>query len=126
MNTHTSGVVQRISPIHAPQPEAFLDYYNEHTALRLGEHPFHTTIATAIADRRVENSENLLLSGDSLRKLKNRNPPAGKSWRRPDDAPSCDDSPAGGVRRLAPQRRCRGGRSDSRPFSLPHVQLQRQ
>ena len=33
---------------------------------------FNTTIATAIVDRLVENSEILLLGGDSLRKAKNR------------------------------------------------------
>ena len=38
---------------------------------------FNTTIATAIADRLVENSEIFLLGGDSLRKTnKNSNPPA--------------------------------------------------
>ena len=37
---------------------------------------FNTTIATAIADRLVENSEIFLLGGDSLRKSKNPNPPA--------------------------------------------------
>jgi DNA replication protein DnaC len=38
---------------------------------------FNTTIATAIADRLVENSEIFLLGGDSLRKAnKNPNPPA--------------------------------------------------
>ena len=38
---------------------------------------FNTTIATAIADRLVENSEIFLLGGDSLRKTnKNPNPPA--------------------------------------------------
>jgi DNA replication protein DnaC len=38
---------------------------------------FNTTIATAIADRLVENSEIFLLGGDSLRKPnKNPNPPA--------------------------------------------------
>lgn len=36
---------------------------------------YNTTIATAIADRLVENSEILLLGGDSLRKMK-KNPPA--------------------------------------------------
>jgi len=36
---------------------------------------FNTTIATAIADRLVENSEIFLLGGDSLRKA-NKNPPA--------------------------------------------------
>ena len=37
---------------------------------------FNTTIATAIADRLVENSEIFLLSGDSLRKAgKNPSPP---------------------------------------------------
>jgi DNA replication protein DnaC len=40
---------------------------------------FNTTIATAIADRLVENSEIFLLGGDSLRKPKNPNPPAEKS-----------------------------------------------
>jgi hypothetical protein len=39
---------------------------------------YNTTIATAIADRLVENSEIFLLGGDSLRKAnsKNPNPPA--------------------------------------------------
>jgi DNA replication protein DnaC len=38
---------------------------------------YNTTIATAIADRLVENSEVFLLGGDSLRKAKaNSNPPA--------------------------------------------------
>jgi DNA replication protein DnaC len=37
---------------------------------------FNTTIATAIADRLVENSEVFLLGGESLRKPKNTNPPA--------------------------------------------------
>ena len=39
---------------------------------------FNTTIATAIADRLVENSEIFLLGGDSLRKTnKKPKPPAG-------------------------------------------------
>jgi hypothetical protein len=33
-------------------------------------------MATAIADRLVENSEIFLLGGDSLRKSRNPNPPA--------------------------------------------------
>jgi DNA replication protein DnaC len=37
---------------------------------------FNTTIATAIADRLVENSEIFMFGGDSLRKPKNPNPPA--------------------------------------------------
>ena len=38
---------------------------------------YNTTIATAIADRLVENSEVFLLGGDSLRKAnKQPNPPA--------------------------------------------------
>ena len=36
----------------------------------------NTTIATAIADRLVENSEIFLLGGDSLRKARHSNPPA--------------------------------------------------
>ena len=41
---------------------------------------FNTTIATAIADRLVENSEIFLLGGDSLRKPnKNPHPPAEES-----------------------------------------------
>ena len=41
---------------------------------------FNTTIATAIADRLVENSEIFLMGGDSLRKPnKNPNPPAEES-----------------------------------------------
>jgi DNA replication protein DnaC len=54
---------------------------------------FNTTIATAIADRLVENSEVFLLGGESLRKprikiRRLRNPSAGS-----DDAPRCDDNP---------------------------------
>ena len=37
---------------------------------------FNTTIATAIADRLVENSEIFMFGGDSLRKPKNPNSPA--------------------------------------------------
>jgi DNA replication protein DnaC len=37
---------------------------------------FNTTIATAIADRLVENSEVFLLGGESLRKPKHPHPPA--------------------------------------------------
>jgi DNA replication protein DnaC len=40
---------------------------------------FNTTIATAIADRLVENSEIFLLGGESVRKPKNPDPPAQKS-----------------------------------------------
>jgi DNA replication protein DnaC len=39
---------------------------------------FNTTIATAIADRLVENSEVFLLGGESLRKPKSTHPPAEK------------------------------------------------
>jgi len=39
---------------------------------------FNTTIAAAIADRLVENSEIFLLGGPSLRKPQNPNPPAEK------------------------------------------------
>ena len=67
----------------------------------------NTTIATAIADRLVENSEIFLLGGDSVRKLKHSPPPAERKcpagtrscaalWRYP----AC-----GGVRRVTPQRR---------------------
>jgi DNA replication protein DnaC len=37
---------------------------------------YNTTIATAIADRLVENSEIFLLGGDSLRKANKSQPPA--------------------------------------------------
>ena len=54
---------------------------------------FNTTIATAIADRLVENSEIFLLGGDSLRKA-NKNPdPLLPSKLLPDQAPRCDDNP---------------------------------
>ncbi len=39
---------------------------------------FNTTIAAAIADRLVENSEIILMGGDSLRKPKNPSSPAEK------------------------------------------------
>ena len=47
----------------------------KHGLLRLGSILFNTTIATAIADRLVENPEVFLLGGESLRKPKNPNPP---------------------------------------------------
>ncbi len=52
---------------------------------------YNTTIATAIADRLVENSEVFLLGGESLRKAKKarpRKPQAGS-----EEAPPCDDNP---------------------------------
>ena len=45
---------------------------------------YNTTIATAIADRLVENSEIFLLGGDSLRKAtanRLRQPPNSAAWR---------------------------------------------
>ena len=41
-----------------------------------GNFLYNTTIATAIADRLVENSEVFLLGGDSLRKTNKSQPPA--------------------------------------------------
>ena len=49
---------------------------------------FNTTIATAIADRLVENSEIFLLAGDSLRRAKKGQSLAGSA-----QAPRCDDNP---------------------------------
>jgi len=49
---------------------------------------FNTTIATAIADRLVENSEIFLLAGDSLRKAKKSQSLTGSA-----QAPPCDDNP---------------------------------
>jgi hypothetical protein len=56
------------------QSEAFEHHHYQHAVLRPGQHPlqydhchFNTTIATAIADRLVENSEIFLLGGPSLR-----------------------------------------------------------
>ena len=49
---------------------------------------FNTTIATAIADRLVENSEIFLLAGDSLRKAKKSQSLNGSA-----QAPPCDDNP---------------------------------
>jgi DNA replication protein DnaC len=67
---------------------------------------YNTTIATAIADRLVENSEIFLLGGDSLRKA-NKTPIRRPSNSRlaSEHAPRCDDIPCGGVRRVTPQRR---------------------
>jgi DNA replication protein DnaC len=67
---------------------------------------FNTTIATAIADRLVENSEVFLLGGESCAspRIQIRRPRSLSAG--PDEAPRCDDNPAGGVRRLTPQRRC--------------------
>lgn len=52
---------------------------------------YNTTIATAIADRLVENSEVFLLGGDSLRKAKKARPAAKTTGS--EDAPLCDDNP---------------------------------
>jgi DNA replication protein DnaC len=52
---------------------------------------YNTTIATAIADRLVENSEVFLLGGDSLRKAKKTRPSAKTTGS--EEAPLCDDNP---------------------------------
>jgi len=53
------------------------DHHHQHSLLDWDNILYNTTIATAIADRLVENSEISLLGGDSLRKAnKNSNPPA--------------------------------------------------
>jgi len=64
--------------LHAPQPEALHDHYNTPFS-DWGNILFNTTIATAIADRLVENSEVCRLGSESLRRPKNPNPPAEKS-----------------------------------------------
>ena len=81
---------------------------------------YNTTIATAIADRLVENSEIFLLGGESLRKAQQEPVRRRNSHRRRRlrHAPLCDDIPAGGVRRVTPQRRCRQGREPLRSRSL--------
>jgi hypothetical protein len=92
---------------------------------------YNTTIATAIADRLVENSEIFLLGGDSLRKgnksqLRHRRLNSGRLQIR---RRSVAISRTGGVRRVTPQRRCRPGRELRLPLSGPphsYVQLQRQ
>ena len=70
---------------------------------------FNTTIATAIADRLVENSEIFLFGGDSLRKPQESESASRVVCAGSDQAPRCGDIPAGGVRRVTPQRRCQGG-----------------
>src|SRR5690242_19727093 len=52
---------------------------------------FNTTIATAIADRLVENSEIFLLGGDSLRKSKNPNRRPSSCGRLRASAALCDN-----------------------------------
>lgn len=54
---------------------------------------YNTTIATAIADRLVENSEILLLGGDSLRKGKKGQSPPSLEATGSAQAPLCDDNP---------------------------------
>ena len=90
---------------------------------------FNTTIATAIADRLVENSEIFLLGGDSLRKA-NKNPESAGRVVRP--APikrravryPARRSPPGNPSTALPMG---AGASASRFCrSLLHVQLQRQ
>ena len=53
---------------------------------------FNTTIATAIADRLVENSEIFLLAGDSLRKAK-KSQTLAATVSGSTQAPLCDDNP---------------------------------
>jgi DNA replication protein DnaC len=53
---------------------------------------FNTTIATAVADRLVENSEIFLLAGDSLRKAKKSQTLAATASGST-QAPLCDDNP---------------------------------
>ena len=53
---------------------------------------FNTTIATAVADRLVENSEIFLLAGDSLRKAKKSQTLAATASGSA-QAPLCDDNP---------------------------------
>ena len=65
---------QVISTRHSQK--AVDDYHYQHAFSDWGNILFNTTIATAIADRLVENSEIFLLGGDSLRKSRNPNPPA--------------------------------------------------
>jgi len=82
--------------------------HDQHSLFRLGNILHNTTIATAIADRLVENSEIILLGGESL--AKPIRPDADSLADRTsgsDKAPLCDDIPRGGVRRVTPQRRCR-------------------
>ena len=92
---------------------------------------FNTTIATAIADRLVENSEIFLLGGDSLRKANKNSESAGRVvlrwlrssaalWRYPGRR-----SPPGNPSTALPDGR-RSLLSRSSASDLPHVQLQRQ
>jgi DNA replication protein DnaC len=53
----------------------------------------NTTIATAIADRLVENSEVFLLGGESLRKPKKTRPRTDPKGAGSEEAPLCDDNP---------------------------------
>jgi DNA replication protein DnaC len=68
---------------------------------------FNTTIATAIADRLVENSEIFLLGGDSLRKANKNSPSPEEQLPATTKRRAVALSRAGGVRRVTPQRRCR-------------------
>ncbi len=116
--------------LHAPQPETLTIITTNTPFSDWGNILFNTTIATAIADRLVENSEIFLLGGDSLRKAKRTRSAGRVTAAGSDHAPRCDDNPRGGVRRVTPQRRCRWGRGLITPAlrSLfpSHVQLQRQ
>ncbi len=89
---------------------------------------FNTTIATAIADRLVENSEIFLLGGDSLRKASRNSSSAGRVVRSGSDhAPLCAIT----RRRSPPGEPLNGAANGRRAFRLSasgslHVQLQRQ
>ena len=65
----------------------------------------NTTIATAIADRLVENSEIFLLGGDSVRKRKHSLRPPNRFRLHTIMRRAVTISRCGGVRRVTPQRR---------------------
>jgi DNA replication protein DnaC len=83
LDQNNSNLLYRvISGRHAPQRSTIIT--TNTTFSDWGNILYNTTIATAIADRPVENSEVFLLGGDSLRKGNQ-----GSSPRDADEASSC-------------------------------------
>ena len=79
---------------------------------------FNTTIATAIADRLVENSEIFLLGGDSLRKAQESESAGRVVAAGSDQAPRCAITRDGGVRRANPSTALPMGREAAAPAPL--------
>lgn len=92
LDQHTSNLFyQVISTRHAEKRSSLITTNTPFS--EWGNILHNTTIATAIADRLVENSEVLLLGGESLRKPKKSRSVPKKNRAGLQEAPLCDDNP---------------------------------